>query len=678
MVLAVDILTEALIGSPASPLRKALIDSGLGEDLTGVSDWGFRQLLFSTGLKGVDVADADKVEPLILATLQTLADEGLSQATIEAAVNTIEFALRENSGFEGQRGISMMINALSMWLHDQDPLAMLAFEEPLRRVKAQIEENPRFFADLIRSLLLNNPHRGTVILRPDPELQQRADAGEAARLAATEDTLSEADRQAIAESTLTLRAIQNRPDSPEALATIPTMNRSDLDQEIQMIPLQIEETAGSRVLLHPLDTNGIVYLDLGLDLHLLPQDLLPYASLFGRTLLEMGTQTEDFVQLSQRIGRTTGGIEPDTFVSAAHGQRPHPAWIFLRGKATADNAGDLLAILSDILLGANLNNQTRFRQLVSEEKARAESAVLDQGSRMASQRLAAHFAASAWVNDRLNFLGNLFFLRGLQQEVETDWTGVLAKLEATRRYLVNRTAMIANVTVDGEHWATVQSPLADFLQALPSAAAASTAWQPEAMSANEGFTIPAQVNYVGKGADLYAHGYQIDGSALVVNHYLNTSYLWDKIRVQGGAYGGYSVFDRLTGIYSFVSYRDPNLEQTLETYDGAIDFLRSLALNEEELSKGIVGTVKNLEPYELPDAKGYTSLHRYLVGETDAYRQQLRDEVLATTPAHFRQFADALEAVKNEGHVVVLAGAERLSAFSQSHGADWMTIQRAL
>ena len=275
----------------------------------------------------MELADADKVEPLILATIQTLADEGLSQATIDAALNTIEFALRENSGFGGQRGISMMVNALSMWLHDQDPLAMLAFEEPLRRVKAQVEANPRFFAELIRSHLLNNPHRGTVILRPDPALQQRADAEQEARLAATQATLSETDRQTIVESTLTLRAIQNRPDSPEALASIPMMNRSDLDQEIQTIPLQIEETAGSRVLLHPLDTNGIVYLDLGLDLHLLPQDLLPYASLFGRALLEMGTQTEDFVQLSQRIGRTTGGIEPETLVSAAHGQQPDPAWI---------------------------------------------------------------------------------------------------------------------------------------------------------------------------------------------------------------------------------------------------------------------------------------------------------------------------------------------------------------
>ena len=220
--------------------------------------------------------------------------------------------------------------------------------------------------------------------------------------------------------------------------------------------------------------------------------------------------------------------------------------------------------------------------------------------------------------------------------------------------------------------------LADFLQALPTAAVAATFWQPDAMSANEGFTIPAQVNYVGKGADLYAHGYQLHGSALVVNHYLNSSYLWDKIRAQGGAYGGFGIFERLTGVYTFVSYRDPNLEQTLENYDGAVDFLRTLALDEEELSKGIVGTVKNLEPYELPDAKGYTSLRRYLSGETDAYRQQLRDEVLATTPAHFKQFADALEAVKNEGHVVVLAGAERLSALNQSHGGDWMSIQRAL
>ncbi len=677
-VMAITMLNEVLLGSPAAPLRKALMDSDLGEDLAGLPDWGTRQMIFSTGLKGVALDDVDKVQPLILETLAGLVDEGIDPNTVEAAINTVEFALRENSAYGGQRGIGMMLNALTTWLHEGDPLAMLFFEAPLSELKARIAASPRYFEEMIQHDLLDNAHRATVIMKPDTGLRQRQDAEEEARLAQARAAMSAADLQAIVENTQTLRQLQDETNSPEALATLPVLTRDDLVREINTIPCAVEEIDGTPVLVHPLDTNGIVYLDLGFDMRVLPQDLLPSMALFGRALLEMGTEREDFVKLSQRIGRSTGGIDADTLISAARNAQPGPAWFFLRGKATGDKTDELLAILRDVLLTVNLDNRGRFRQMVSEEKARSESSLIGQGHLVVNRRLGAHFTEESWVDEEINSLSSIFFLRRLAQDVENDWPGVLQKLERIRSLLINRAALLANVTLGADQWPHFRGQLGDFLGQLPAQPVNRVAWQMPTLPTNEGLTIPAQVNYVGKGANLYAHGYALHGSALVVNHYLSNTWLFDKIRAQGGAYGGFSLFNRLSGVFTYISYRDPDLEGTLRNYDGAVDFLRGLDLSHDELTKGIIGVVGRLEPYELPDARGFTSLRRYLIGEDDEYRQQLRDEVLSTTQADFKTFADVLEVVRREGHVVVLGAGERLRALNEAQGGDWMAITQVL
>src|SRR5262249_26285225 len=206
-----------------------LIDSGLGEGLAGGGlDAGLRQPMFSIGLKGIDPADADKVERLIADTIGGLADHGIDPLTVEAALNTVEFALRENNTGSFPRGISLMLRALKHWLHDRDPLAPLAFEAPLAAVKARVASGGRFFEGLIQKHLLDNRHRTTLLLRPDPEQAEREQADEQARLAAARAGMSEADLLATVENTKTLKRLQETPDPPEALATIPTLKLSDL------------------------------------------------------------------------------------------------------------------------------------------------------------------------------------------------------------------------------------------------------------------------------------------------------------------------------------------------------------------------------------------------------------------------------------------------------------------
>ncbi len=242
---------------------------------------------------------------------------------------------------------------------------------------------------------------------------------------------------------------------------------------------------------------------------------------------------------------------------------------------------------------------------------------------------------------------------------------------------MNRSIGLANVTLDAANWAAFRPQLESFLAALPAASITPAAWQPQFVSRFEGLTIPAQVNYVGKGAPLYRLGYRLHGSALVINNYLSATWLWEKVRMQGGAYGGFSQFDRRSGVFTFLSYRDPNLLATLDNFDAAATFLRELDLSEAELNKAIIGAIGDLDAYQLPDAKGFTSLTRYLTGDTDEARQQYRDEVLSTTAKDFKSFGEVLAAVKEKGEVVVLGAQEAINQANAERG-NWLEVTKVL
>lgn len=439
MTLLMNILSYVLTGMPASPLRIALLESGLGEDLVGggVEDQ-IQQMYFSTGLKGISTDKAPEVEKLILDTLRGLADGGLDAKTVQAALNTVEFSLRENNTGSFPRGISLMLRSLSSWLYDGDPLAPLRFEAPLESIKQRVDAGEPVFENLIRAHLVDNPHRTTVLLQPDPEQADREAAEEQARLKAAREPMSKDDLNTVMEKARVLQELQVTPDPPEALATIPTLTLDDLDRQNKTIPIEVSEDAGARIVYHDLFTNGIVYLDIGLNLHTLPQESLPYVSLFGRALLEMGAGDQDYIALSQRIGQTTGGIHPQTLITTIRGTDEATAWLFLRGKAMPSQIGDLMGILRDVLISARLDNPERFRQIVLEEKAGQESRLAPGGHQVVNTRLRARFNEAGVANELMGGIDYLFFLRNLAQEIESDWPSVLRRLEDIRRTLLNR------------------------------------------------------------------------------------------------------------------------------------------------------------------------------------------------------------------------------------------------
>lgn len=661
-VLACKILDGLLTGMNASPLRKALIESGLGEDLTGAGvEHEMAQMYYSVGLKGVRTEDFGAVQDLIVSTLAGIVAQGFEADLVEAGINSVEFDLRENNTGSYPRGLIVMLRALGSWLYDRDPLELVAFERPLAGLKDRLARGERVFEDIITRHILGNPHRSVVILEPRPGQAEHVEREERERIGALRAAhfdLSDAD---LVRRTAELRRLQEAPDSPAALAMLPCLAREDIDPAVRVVPTAVEDWGQAAALLHDLPTNDICYLDLALDLTTVPEALIPLVPLFGRALTEMGTEKEDYVSFSKRINSKTGGIYARSLLTQSENSPGPVARLVVRAKAVNSRVGNMLDIVGEALTLARFDDRERFRQMLLEEKAGLEHALVPSGHQFVGLRLRSRFNLADCLQERMGGIENLLFLRDLAVRVDTGWNGVLDDLETLRRLVIRTPGAVLNLTMDGAMLASNAGRFRDFVSSLPAGSPAAATWSLPGETDHEGLLLPAQVNYVGKVCDLGRAGYSFHGSSLVAVKYLRTSWLWEQIRVLGGAYGAFCNFGRLSGLMSFGSYRDPNILSTLEAFDGCGKFLETVGLDRGELLKAVIGTSGDLDPYQLPDAKGFTALTQYLAGVTTETRQRVRDEVLATDEGHLRRFGTLLRETAASGLVCVLGGEDALS-----------------
>ena len=673
--LAFRILEHILLGMPASPLRRALIESGLGEDMAGQGlETELRQLAFDAGLKGIAPENAGKVEELVLSTLRQLVEKGIPCESVEAAINSVEFDLRENNTGRFPVGLAVMLRSLVTWLHNGDPLAPLRFEGPLASIKGRIAAGEWYFEELIKTWLVDNPHRVTVSLVPDATMSERLELQEKLRLEREVSALTDNARKALSLKAEALAEWQSTPDTPEALASIPRLGVADLPRESATIPGE-DSDEGAPVFFHALPTGGIVYVEAAFDLGGLCDSQFELLPLFGRALLEMGTKIHDFGSLNVEIARKTGGMDAGSLFVSRLDQEGTSAKLVLEGKTTPDKIDGLFSLMEEVTIEPNFDQKDRFLRMVLEEKARMEHGLVPSGHMVVAARLKAGFSGTGLLGERTGGISYLQFLRKLVEKTEQEWPTVLAELNALRLALFRRSNVIFNITALKEQKTSLCNHAAHFAQALPAGAEEAPEERllrlsPRTLPACEGLIVPAQVNYVGKGVNLFEHGYTWHGSAQVIVKYLRTGYLWDRVRVQGGAYGCICGLDRSSGALSMVSYRDPGVLPTLAVYDAAAAYLQKNLPSSAALEAAIVGAVGELDAHMLPDAKGHMAFARRLAGDTDALRQQVREEVLGTTAKHFREFGQALEVFATKGRVCALGGKAVERAASEAHNSQ--------
>lgn len=653
-----SIIDYILLGSPASPLRKALIESGLGEDITGGGlETHLQQMFFSVGLKGISQSDLEKAETLILKTLEDLVNNTIDKNDIEAAINTFEFDLRENNTGGFPRGLSLWLKALNGWNYGADPISLIAFEEPLNKLKKDIK-TPLFIEKNIKKFFIENNHRSIVNLYPDRHIAEKIENAEKNKLELIKSNLSENELKNIQRETLELLKLQSTPDTAEAIATLPLLKKSDLNPKIQTIHSNHNIKNNIKIIEHSLFTNGVFYIDLAINLESLEAEEIPFVALLSNLYLEMGTENESYSILSQRIAQKTGGIYGSPFISPHTRPNESVKQFFLRGKCMINQTDQLISIYSDILLKPNFNDKERFKQIVLEHKSEMESSIIPRGHSAIMTRLKARDHIAHDINEKIGGIDGLFFVRDLLDNIENDWSKILIKIEGIHDKLINQNNISINLTSDEKSLDKIRESIHKFATFLPNKEIKTVNSSLSQYQKSEALLVPSRINFVGASANLFESGYKMHGSSLVISRYLQTSWLWEKIRVQGGAYGGMCSFDYRSGSFAFVSYRDPNLLETIDIYKKTGAYLKNLVLSNSELTRALIGAIGQLDSYQLPDAKSLSNYKRIFLNFTDHDRQKLRDEVLSTTEKDFYSFGEYLEYAFKNPDVVVLCDKE--------------------
>jgi Zn-dependent M16 (insulinase) family peptidase len=512
------------------------------------------------------------------------------------------------------------------------------------------------------------------------------------RLAKMKESMSEDDLKNIIEKTAELKKLQGAEDPPEARATIPSLELEDLKREVTEYPIEVTDNAansGVTLVQHELgSTSGIAYASLSVDVSAISLEDVPLLPLFTRIMMETGAGEYDSVALSRKIGMHTGGVSVSSMITGVNkdgapegviGDGEHfVSKLTITGKATSDKVEEMFTIFDLILRDANLDSKSKIIEMLKEAKSRKESSVQGSGHATANARIRSRYNVIGYINEMMSGLSSLDTTKQLLELAENDFPALLARLENMRNTILAkntcRDGMILDITGDKMVFEKIQPAVENFLQKLPGDSGAGKLqdfysaphpWAKQvkaemsakALIADEGFVVPTQVSYVGKGGRLYDIGEEVSGSTAVIQKFLGTGYLWDNVRVIGGAYGGFCQFQPRDGVFTFLSYRDPNLAGTIDVYDAASDSLmasaKDMEINPEALATAIIGAIGDMDGALSPDQKGAIAFRRWLIRETPEQRQKYRDEVLSTKPEDFKDFAERLKALKDPSSAVV-------------------------
>jgi len=640
-VLLLEIVSGALVGSAAGPLRKALIDSGLGEDLSPITglERDLKQVVFAVGLRGSDPGKAGRIESLILNTLQKVAKTGFDRELIEGVLHQVEFHGREIVRDSLPYGIILMGRAYHTWLYDGDPLTGMNFPRIIKEIRDKWEARPELFQDIVRTWFLDNPHRLLSVLEPSKTLQEEVEEKSKKRMTRLKASLSPEELENIHREAASLMDFQTEPDPPEALATLPKLKIGDLRRKVEIIPTEKTSINGVPAMVHDIFANGVAYLDMAFNISDIPEDLQIYLPLLGKLMINMGAAGLTYEEMAKRIALKTGGIGCHLTAGMVTDGKGNWQKMIFRMKALHRNIVDAVRIVSDILVSGDLSDETRLRNLLAERKNRLHASVIPSGHVFARLTAGAAFSVPAYRDEQWHGRTQLRFLNGITDQFNEGKEELQEKLARLQQMIFRKERLILNLTADAEGLAIFTEGTSELVERLATGGTAAVPGIPEVHPIHRGIAIPAQVSYVAMVMSAPAYADSLVAPLLVAARYLSSGYLYKHIRVQGGAYGGMSQYDPVSGLFALLSYRDPHIVRTLKVYDEAVDFICQSKIAEEELEKAVIGTIGILDKPMDPSSRGYVAMIRDFIGLTDENRRKLRDEILDTTADRFQEIA---------------------------------------
>ena len=671
--LAMEVLGGLLMRSGA-PIEVALTASGLGDRIIGGLDQTLRQSTFSAGLENVSAENVPKVQALVLSELKKLVENGFDQKAVEGVMHASEFSLREqDSGPGTPLGLAWFSSVASRWAYGCDPIQALRWEEPLKELQDRLASGEKVFENMVKKLLLDNPHRLFLATPSDVEDDMAGRFARDEQRRVTEFKNENTDLSNAEEQTKQLRDAQNRPDSAEELATIPRISVGNLPKLTELIACEqdvsiAKEKVHEKMLHHTQACRGIVYLDFAFDISRVPDDLLYLLPLVTVGMRKMGSNKRNYVDLTNAIDSATGGIgatpmiqssfshltNDDASVLTANLKPSAAGKVVLAGKSTISNVSKLVDLMTEVLVDVNWQQKDRFQQIVAERRADLFQTILTSGHDAALGGVLATFTSAGAAAHRMGGVAGYEALIDLENRISSDWEGVQNDLQRLHQIILSSGITYGSVTADDPAHADISSAVNGFLNALPAAESSAESnpnWAINSVFDHQkgkplALVAPTQVNYVARAGLLPE---RLTGQVMVAQKILNASYLWEKVRVAGGAYGAGFNYSPASNVAAFYSYRDPQMVETWKAFEGAAAFLRDSLLPKDEVDKAIVGSIGDLDSPLKAHQRGVASMSRQITCETDKWRQNWRDAVLSTTPRDIQEVGRVLGAAFDQG-----------------------------
>ena len=650
---AFDVLDYALVSSPGAPVKQALIDAGIGDDVYGSYDAGILQPVFSFVAKNANASQADEFESIIENTLKEVVKTGINKEALLAGINSSEFKFREADFGQFPKGLLFGLNCLDSWLFDDmKPFIHLECLGTFAKLRKAVDTD--YFEKLIQEYLLDNTHGSSVTVKPKRGLGNEREEALAKELSDYKASLSDEEIKKLIEDTEHLKKYQEEPSADEDLRKLPMLTRADMKKNAMPFSNIEDELLDVKVVRHDIESNGIDYISFLFDAGDFAQSELGYLGFFTNALGLVSTEKYSYTDLANATNIYTGGISTGT---ASHPDiKDRNNFVFkleVKLKVLEKNLDKALELMEQMLLSSDFTDTKRLGELVAQIKARLQANLSSSGHLVAAMRSMSSFSRYALYQDELKGIALYRSICHIEKELSESPKSVSDKLAAIAKKLFARNRMLISFTGNNEAYGNAKPSLEKVIAGFDKMSAVGNQAEVHFNTAKEAFIDASQIQYVAKTGDFICEGYEYTGALRLLRIILSYDYLWINVRVKGGAYGCMNTFLR-SGESYFVSYRDPNLSDTLDVYDRIPEYIKSFSPDERDMTKYIIGTFSALDTPMNPEAKGSRSLSAYLEGITYEQIQKERNEILNAQPEDIRRLADLVEAVLKKDSICVI------------------------
>ena len=664
LYVAMDILDYVLCQVPGAPVKQALLDRGIGKDVYSSMENGIYQPYFSVIAKNAEEAQKEAFVETIEEVLTKLVTDGLNQKALAAAINYYEFKYREADFGSYPKGLILGLQAMESGLYDETkPFLHIEANETFRELREAIGTD--YFEGLIEKYFLKNTHKTILVVKPVPGLTTKKDQQLQKRLQSYKETLSQAEKQEIVDQTRALRAYQEEESSEEALKTIPLLTREDMKKEATAYVNEVRQIDGTTFVFHDIFTNGIGYLNLLFDLKQVPERLFPYLGILKTVLMMVDTEHFSYGELPNEVNIHTGGIKAvvNTYTNANE-MRKYRVMLEIRSRALYEKRDKALELMKEIILTSRFDDGKRLHEVIAEAKSRLQAAMTSAGHSTAALRALSYFSPTAAVSEEISGIPQYRLLEELDKNFEAKKEELISNLKELTVCIFRPENLLVDYTASKESWEGLDEAVREFKSALITEPIEETGYTPVLTKRNEGFMTAGQVQFVCRAGNFIEKGLPYTGSLKVLKVMMGYDYLWNQVRVKGGAYGCMCSFYK-NGDGYFVSYRDPNLTKTIEVYEKAADYIKNAKLDERTVTQFIIGAISELDTPMTPATRGSYSLGGYLTGLSMERVQKEREELLATTGEELNGLYRYVQAFMEENCLCVVGNGEKIKENQQ-------------